>query len=266
MPFFKSVFDNFMILLKAPTQNPEMIWITLPLVVVLVMITLYFSRYREEELGWNTALGNSLVLIFVSIDLFRTIFNRTDPGSLYNLMNFSWSTILVSLLFIYGIFLLFSNFSHTLPKKIAYFMSSALMVNLLAYVMIALVYSRLEITIFSLVSLILFFIILLLIFTFIGIISRQWWYRIEHLRSIEKIEDIKKEKEHLELEKRHIEEGEKKIKKAISETHKEVKEKKKELEKIKKVARKKKTSSSKNNKKSKTKKVRKKKKSLKNKK
>ena len=64
---------RFRELFLAPVHHPSMIWIVVPLLMALLLMTIYFAKYRDEELGWNTALGNSLVLIFVSVALLLSI-------------------------------------------------------------------------------------------------------------------------------------------------------------------------------------------------
>jgi hypothetical protein len=59
--------QRFLEILSAPSVHQEMIWIVLPLLLIIVLMTVYFAKYKDEELGWNTALGNSFILIFVSI-------------------------------------------------------------------------------------------------------------------------------------------------------------------------------------------------------
>ena len=63
----------------APFNFPDMIWVAAPLLISLIMIELYFGRYSSEELGWNSAISNSLVLIFVALDLFRKVFDKSLP-------------------------------------------------------------------------------------------------------------------------------------------------------------------------------------------
>ena len=130
--------NRFIDLLDLPIHHPEAFWIVLPLILIIILMTVYFARYKDEELGWNTALGNSFILIFVSIDLFRTIFN--DGRS-------TGAIILASILLLEGVVLLFVNFTHYLPKKISYFISSPLPINLTAYVFISIIYSKVSVDI-----------------------------------------------------------------------------------------------------------------------
>tara|TARA_Y100000310_G_scaffold78020_1_gene74617 strand:- start:22694 stop:23377 length:684 start_codon:yes stop_codon:yes gene_type:complete len=220
-------FARFMELLTAPIRVPNMFWIILPLLLIIVLMTVYFAKYKDEELGWNTALSNSFILIFVSVDLFRNIFS--DGRSI-------GAIILVSLLLLEGIVLMFVNFNHFLPKKIGYFLSSPLPINLTAYVMITLIYSMVPIDIYSILAALLLLIILLGFFLGIGYISKKWWTRVERLKSKEPVKNVRKEKEILEVKKKELKKDEKKIKQAVKKKEKEVVAKKQELKKFKEVA------------------------------
>ncbi|MBD3354899.1 hypothetical protein GF361_02850, partial [Candidatus Woesearchaeota archaeon] len=58
--------SRFMELVTAPYHHSELLWITIPLVAALILMDIYFGRYKKEELGWNTAVGNTLALAFVA--------------------------------------------------------------------------------------------------------------------------------------------------------------------------------------------------------
>ena len=71
-----AIVDRFVDLLLAPAQFTQMLWMAVPLVLTIFLMELYFSRYSAEELGWNSAYGNALVLLFVTVDLFRYLYNN----------------------------------------------------------------------------------------------------------------------------------------------------------------------------------------------
>lgn len=148
-----TLWERLSIIVGAPARYPEMIWILTPMIFTLLLMTFYFGRYRREELGWNTAVGNSLVLIFVSIDLYQRIYPDFNPLRAFLVF---WRTlfagglgaegilpgIVAGAIFMYAIVLLTADFFHWIPKKIAFFISSGLPINVLAYFGIIFVYSR----------------------------------------------------------------------------------------------------------------------------
>jgi len=222
------IFQNILYFLRL-SSLPDVFWIVFPLLIATIVMLFYFEKYYDEELGWNTSVANSLVLLFISIALLRYIYSIGDGGA-FNFIIFSEKTLVVILLLVIGILLLSLNFKHLLPEKIAYFISSPLIINLIAYAGILFVYSA------SVPSGIFF--LALLIFSF-GIFSLLNGIRIpirlifKYLKKIkekEPIENIKKEKQKLKKEKKRIKLEEQKLKKSKL---KESIKKKKEALKIK---------------------------------
>jgi hypothetical protein len=181
------VADRLLDLVMAPLRHPELIWILFPMLTGLILMTIYFGRYKDEELGWNTAVGNSMILIFVAIDLFKKIYGvDSNPWDviqiLWNLIYYDIgmtdqmfiTTLMAVIVFLWGLFLVISEFFHILPQKLAFMISSSLPINLFAYTSIVVVYSTMagEALIFSwatvVAALILFF-ALWVVFSFI-----QW--------------------------------------------------------------------------------------------
>ncbi|MBI1969843.1 hypothetical protein HYS48_04060 [Candidatus Woesearchaeota archaeon] len=165
--FLPNIVERIKDMVYAPSTNHDMLWIVFPLVFTLLMMEFYFGRYTREELGWNTAVGNSLVLIFVSIDLFRYLYNHPQAlGTLTFLLESPVPTkmLIAMLVFIEGIILLFEDFFHRIPKRIAFFISSPLPVNLTAYVGIAIVYSNIPFDWYTILAALALFFLLLLFF------------------------------------------------------------------------------------------------------
>jgi hypothetical protein len=126
---------------NAPFKITNMLWMLLPLLATLILMEFYFGRYKEEELGWNTAFGNALVLIFVSIDLFRHVYDPVG-GVIFSFLYAGHAKIIISIVvFLFGILLLFMDFFHFIPKKVAYLLSSPIYINLISLFGIIIVYS-----------------------------------------------------------------------------------------------------------------------------
>jgi hypothetical protein len=141
-----SLKDRFMELLLAPTQYTEMLWLAIPLALTLFLTELYFSRYKTEELGWNSAYGNAMVLLFVSLDIFRYLHNNNMLETL---------TIKLALAFavaIMAVLLTLINFLHIIPEKMAYGLSSKLPMNFIAYISLILIYSNIPIDLLTVIG------------------------------------------------------------------------------------------------------------------
>ncbi|MDP4012792.1 MAG: hypothetical protein Q8R00_04275 [Candidatus Nanoarchaeia archaeon] len=208
--FFTPLYNRSIELLIAPTQNFEMIWFVVPLIIITLLMTFYFARYTYEELGWNTAVGNSLVLIFISIDLLRYLFNLSDPSSFQNYLIHWTETMVVLGVAIEGILLLYTNFLHFLPKRVAFFISSPLPVNLTAYVVMAIVYTEVPIEWITLWAALAIFLVL---FTTLSLLKHLLHWQIERIHEVQKEEEKEaKIKKKIEEEVERSENKKKKVK------------------------------------------------------
>ncbi len=163
-----SLWERFIQVATAPLSNPEMLWIAIPLVVTLFTMELYFGRYRRESLGWNTAVGNSLVLIFVSLDLLRQVYGSTGISSVVEVFAIhTGKTLLAVAVGFSGLLILYYDFFHLLPKRFAFTISSHLGVNLFAYLAAAVVYADLRIDWHTLFAALLLFLFAAVFFAFV---------------------------------------------------------------------------------------------------
>lgn len=124
----------------APFYNQDMLWIAVPLLIATLFMTLYFGRYEEEELGWNTAFGNTMVFLFVAINLIREMYKQ--GGSFEALFETRLYFLMTVGLAGAGMLLMFVTYFHLLPKRLAFFLFSAPPINVSIYVAMAIVYAN----------------------------------------------------------------------------------------------------------------------------
>jgi len=242
------IYNNILVLLKT-TIEPEVLWVVLPLFIATIVMIVYFEKYAEEKPGWNTYVANSLVLLFVSIYLLRFLYN-VDGVGLINYITFLNRFVLSLLILFMGIAILFTNFSHFLPEKIAKYLGSPLTLNLIAYIAIVMVYSPLKTGFIEFISSLLFLSILWLMFNGLKILISKFFIYLKKLKEKEKREDIIELKKPIQERKKGLKRGEISLKKekkeVIVEEKKVVKEmlskldnQKKEAIKLKKLVKKK---------------------------
>ncbi|MEE9525478.1 MAG: hypothetical protein V3V78_02620 [Candidatus Woesearchaeota archaeon] len=156
-------FDRFMELVTAPYHFSALLWITIPLIVALILMDIYFGRYKKEELGWNTAVGNTLALVFVAMDLFRQVWSRLAEPSFWNLIAGHFrETMVIVVLALGSLWLFIADFLHILPKKLAFFISSSVPTSVFAYTAIVLIYTDIPLDKYTLLaSVVLFFVLLI---------------------------------------------------------------------------------------------------------
>ena len=154
---------RFAELVQAPFAFPDMVWMTLPLLVSTVFMQVYFGRYKSEKVGWNTALSNALVLIFVGIDSIRFLISSFGfPGILVPAALLKLGAVLLVLL--YGLLLSIFDFFHKIPMKVAFIISSPATVNILAYLNLAVIYSSIPIDLVTIIAGAVLFVILFVVF------------------------------------------------------------------------------------------------------
>ena len=176
--FFATTWERFIELVLAPYFYQDMIWIIIPMLVTICIMEFYFVRYKHEELGWNTAVGNSIVLVFISIDLFRQIY-QDNLSQLFNIdifANLPFVTVCAGAVGLGGIGLLLFNFWHIIPKRLSFLISSSLPINTIAYVSIILVYSNMATdgvppVVFDIHTILAAFLLMIVLFFFFKIVA-----------------------------------------------------------------------------------------------
>jgi hypothetical protein len=128
-------------ILGAPFQNPSILWFGLPLLVALIIFELNLKedkrwRPKGSEDNLKQALPNAIVLLFISIDLFRITFSGGDILS--RLLSGDFIASAIVLLLCAAIFLI--DYFHEFPKKKILGFSAHLPANALAYSMMVVVY------------------------------------------------------------------------------------------------------------------------------
>ncbi len=161
-------------ILSQPLSNENLMWILVPLFLTLILMELYFGRYKKEELGWNTAFGNSLILIFVSANLINHLINN-------NLWADPVKAGVVFTLLILGFTLTLLDYFHALPEKLAFTVSSKFPISFIAFLAILFVYIDIPLDTTTLVALTLIFLAAYLVIsivhfltpTFHGLMSQE---------------------------------------------------------------------------------------------
>lgn len=139
--FSNAVIPRFMELVQSPLTHPDVLWTVLPLLVSAFFLELYFGRYKTEELGWNTAFGNTISLFWVTTALVHFMY-ELHGEKIFSEWNFTGTTpmmLLIAGLALWALFLAICNFFHLLPKGVSFFASSQIPVNVTATVLTLLV-------------------------------------------------------------------------------------------------------------------------------
>jgi len=155
-----AVLARLMELIKAPLTDHKMLWTAVPLVIATIFITVYFGKYRREELGWNSAFGNTMVFLFVSINIIQYMYYSGGTGSIDNILSNQFYLTVALVLAAVAAFFMFIVYYHLLPKRVAFFLFSAPPVNVSAYVLMTMVYTGVPVDYITLAAAVLLFLII----------------------------------------------------------------------------------------------------------
>lgn len=152
------ILERVIEIISAPILNPIMFWELIPLIITMIIMELYFGRYKNEDTGWASTVSNSLILFFVGSNLLHYLFliEIFDINTLRSQL--AIGVILLGLIF--AIF----DFFHILPKTIAFEISSVLPIHTIALISIVLVHTEIILDTTTMQASILIFTTILILF------------------------------------------------------------------------------------------------------
>ena len=160
------LFIRILEILLVPYIHKEALWTIAPLVFALVMVQMYFGKYKTELLGWNTAFSNNISLVWVTAVILKYL------HTFYGILN-SWNDlalrgylILALALGLLTLILSVLTFNHLIPKKLDFILSSSLPTNLVAYFVLVIVMGKIPLDETTFLSSIIIFTFLSIIFYF----------------------------------------------------------------------------------------------------
>lgn len=172
----KLIWDKVVEIVQQPIINKDMLWILIPIISALCLVEFYFARYKEEELGWNTAVGNSLCLFFVGMNL-CSFLSRNDMlvgfGAAQAAGPVLAKSIIAYFIVFEALFLILLNFFHLVSKRFAFGISSGLIMNFISTIAIIVVYSNIAIDWLMIPAVLVMFLIMIIFFQFIRLISPE---------------------------------------------------------------------------------------------
>jgi hypothetical protein len=117
-----SIRNRFIDLVLAPLNYPDIIPFVLPLIVGAVVMELYFGKHENEELGWNTSVGNAVIWFTTG----ATIYLTTELSQN--------ETIAIGALMSAGVLMGYLNFYHKWRPGAAFRISSSGFIYTGAYI------------------------------------------------------------------------------------------------------------------------------------
>lgn len=151
-----NILTGFKEIFSAPLRDLSVLWLLAPIILFWIIMEVYFGRYKEEKLGWNSALGYGLSMFWIVVISFKTLFEN-------NFELFSIDKLLfVIVVAAYSVFIIFISFTHRLKEKIFFLFTSPTMVYFLFGVAVLLVNNLLNVTLWVIIDLIILYILILI--------------------------------------------------------------------------------------------------------
>ena len=144
--------NGFKEIFSAPFVDFSVMWLLIPLFMLWLVLEIYFDIYKSEKLGWNTALGNAISLLWIDISMMRELFSRP---SLEVIKFLGLLGVLV-----YSCIVIYIIFKHKIPAKYVFLMGSPTLIYYIAGVIILWATGALEITPWVLLDLVILFAII----------------------------------------------------------------------------------------------------------
>ena len=149
-------------MLWVPFTSDAMLWVCIPIFLSLIVMRLYFGVYRYEKLGWNSAISNALILIWVGVNSLRFVLDR----HFFSLAN---EKIFISVLMLcVGVIIILVCFFHALPEGIMFAVASSFSIQFLSYLCVLFIYADMPFTPAVLVASGIIFLVLMVFFRIVG--------------------------------------------------------------------------------------------------
>lgn len=204
--FHSFIWPRIIDIVTTPLHHKQALWALVPLLISTFLMQIYFGRNKEEELGWNTAYGNSIALMFISASLLKTLHDTYGYGFWNNLTpELTSKLVFLGIIILQAFLLAFLDLFHSLPKRFSFFMSSLPSVFVIALVTIVVVHSNIpldRVTLFAALSLFLASMVFFKIFRSLVppseharqyLALKQTERRLKRLEHYKKIQDVEQQ-------------------------------------------------------------------------
>jgi len=151
-----NVLNGFKEIFSAPLRDLSILWLLVPIISFWLVMEIYFGRYKEEKLGWNSALGYGLSMFWIVVISFKTMFENS-----FELFSID-KLLFVIFVAIYSGFIIFISFTHRLKEKIFFLFTSPTLVYYLFGIALLWINGLLNITLWVIVDLVIFYMLILI--------------------------------------------------------------------------------------------------------
>jgi hypothetical protein len=149
-PFIADVLASAREFFVAPFADLSLLWQLIPILLIWILMEWYFGMYKDEKLGWNTAVGNGVTLFWIGVTSMQHIFSEA--------VFFSWQRFTVLLVgILYALFIIYVSFRHKLRTRYAFFLASPTPIYFISYVLILYAHGMLAVQLSMFVAIVILF-------------------------------------------------------------------------------------------------------------
>jgi len=159
-PFLQQMLTGFGQISTAISKDWSVMWLLAPVILLWILLEFYFGTHKQEKLGWNTALGNGFVLIWITLTILRDLFAGSIEGK-------TGKIIIMILFTIYGSTVCFLAFTHKAVEKVSFLLASPYIIYFLSMYLILWGYDLLEVSLIIILDVVVIFFVLLIVKTLI---------------------------------------------------------------------------------------------------
>ena len=158
--FLQAMLDALLEIVKSPFKEISVWWYLTPIIILWFILEIYFGRYKSEQLGWNTALANGISLVWINIESMRFLFSNHPD-------NFLLRFVPISMILLYGGFVIYVAFTHKFSGKFAYVLAAPTPIYFLSAISVLWGHGELILTWFVILDLILLYPLILGLFSLV---------------------------------------------------------------------------------------------------
>ena len=155
----EELINGFKLIGNSFVDQPSVWWFLAPIFILWIVMEIYLGQYKKEKLGWNSILANGISFSWINIASFRVLFLENSEA-----VDFTLRTIILTLFFFYGVFVIYFAFSHKIPQKIGSLLAGPTTIYFLSTVSVLWGQGVLEISKWIFIDLIILYFAIYLIF------------------------------------------------------------------------------------------------------
>ena len=141
---------------RAPFVDLSLLWQLIPVLLIWILMEWYFGMYKNEKLGWNSAVGNGVSLFWIGVTSMQHVFSN-------RILMTTERIIILGLIISYSLFIIYVSFKHKIRAKIDFFLASPTPIYFASFVVLLYAHDTISFTVAMFVAIIVILGLLLIV-------------------------------------------------------------------------------------------------------